>query len=61
MGEALELNRMAWAVRTRRVRLTGSDTGLLHCLTDVRNALAHLTPLSDEELRRLEHTLPDAI
>jgi hypothetical protein len=48
---ALELGPMAWAVGTRRVRIPGAN--LLFCLRDIRNLLAHLRPLDDQDLDRL--------
>lgn len=48
---ALELGPMAWAVGTRRVRIPNAN--LLFCLRDIRNLLAHLRPLDDQDLDRL--------
>jgi hypothetical protein len=58
-GTALELGTMAWAVASRRVRLSPDDTDLLFCLKDARNALAHLAPLSDSDLERMVRLLPN--
>jgi hypothetical protein len=49
----LELGKMTWAVRNGLVRLSHTDTKLLYCLRDVRNALAHLSPLDDDTVTRL--------
>lgn len=53
----LELGAMAWAVATHRVQLPRRDADLLFCLRDVRNALAHLRVLSDQDLDRLIQVL----
>jgi hypothetical protein len=54
----LELGAMAWAVATRRVQLPRREVDLLFCLRDVRNALAHLRALTDQDLDRLDQILP---
>ncbi|MER7079399.1 hypothetical protein SAMN02982929_03535 [Saccharopolyspora kobensis] len=54
----LELGAMAWAISSRRVRLTQADNELLFSLLDVRNSLAHLQPITDEMIERLAHALP---
>ncbi|AHI01039.1 hypothetical protein [Kutzneria albida] len=53
----LELGGMAWAVATNRVRLPHAARKLLFNLRDTRNALAHLRPLSDEEIDTLAQLL----
>ena len=53
----LELGGMAWAVATRRVRLSVPDRDLLMCLRDTRNLLAHVCALSDAEIDRVERVL----
>jgi hypothetical protein len=55
----LELGGMAWAVGTGRVRFPRADADLLYCLRDIRNALAHLRPLTDDDLARMARVLPD--
>jgi hypothetical protein len=57
----LELGAMAWAVTTRRVTLPRQEVDLLFCLRDVRNALAHLRVLSDQDLDRLVKILPSEL
>jgi hypothetical protein len=57
----LELGAMAWAVAMRRVRLPSEDADLLFCARDVRNALAHLSPLTDEDVDRLAGVLPETL
>ncbi|MEU7476345.1 hypothetical protein AB0A63_10200 [Lentzea sp. NPDC042327] len=57
----LELGSMAWAVGTGRVRLSQPDTSLLFQARNVRNALAHLCPLTDEEVDGLAAVLPESL
>ncbi|MEV6242478.1 hypothetical protein [Lentzea sp. NPDC051838] len=57
----LELGAMAWAVSSRRVQLSRPDADLLFCARDVRNSLAHLRPLPDEELDRLAAVMPETL
>ncbi|MCP2242704.1 hypothetical protein [Lentzea aerocolonigenes] len=57
----LELGAMAWAVSSRRVQLSRPDADLLFCARDVRNSLAHLSPLTDEELDRLAAVMPETL
>ncbi|MER6991627.1 hypothetical protein ABT337_15265 [Saccharopolyspora hirsuta] len=54
----LELGSMAWAVSSKRVRLPRTENELLFSLLDVRNSLAHLQPITDDEIERLAHALP---
>ncbi|MEO6089965.1 MAG: hypothetical protein ABIQ18_43335, partial [Umezawaea sp.] len=56
----LELSSMSWAVRTGRVRLPRPDSILLHCLRDIRNALAHHRPLTDRDVLNLAEVLPES-
>ncbi|MER7010809.1 hypothetical protein ABT324_05200 [Saccharopolyspora sp. NPDC000359] len=53
----LELGAMAWAVANKRVRLPRADNELLFSLLDVRNSLAHLQPITDDEVERLANAL----
>jgi len=56
----IELTSMEWAVRTGRVRLAPKDATLIRCLRDMRNALAHHRPLTDQDLSTLARTLPES-
>jgi len=55
--QVLELGRMAWAAHTGLIRLGHADRKLLYCLRDVRNALAHLSPLDDDTVNRLANAI----
>jgi hypothetical protein len=55
----LELGPMAWAVGTGRIRIPRAD--LLFCLRDIRNMLAHLRPVPDDDLDRLIQLLPTSV
>lgn len=55
----LEVGAMAWTVGTGRVRIPRGEAQLLYCLRDIRNALAHLSPLTDEDVDRLARLLPE--
>lgn len=57
----LELGGMAWAVATRQVRVPAADVDLLFCARDIRNALAHLCPLTDDDFDRLAGVLPETL
>lgn len=54
----LELGDMAWAVQNGKVQLPRPEKKLLFILREVRNALAHLQPISDEMLEHLARALP---
>jgi hypothetical protein len=43
------------------VHLPRSDSDLLFRAWDIRNALAHLCPLADEELDRLAAVMPQTL
>ncbi|MDX8053190.1 hypothetical protein SK571_27750 [Lentzea sp. BCCO 10_0798] len=57
----VELGAMAWSVSTRQVHLSQADADLLFRAWDIRNALAHLHPLSDDEIDRLAAVMPETL